>query len=223
MNVDEALRKRISIRAYLERPVELETMRTILEDARWSPSGGNLQPWKVRVVTGEARKKVSELATTSMMSNPAGEGGEFPIYPAKLWEPYRSRRYKIGEDMYALLGISREDKPARLQWVANNYNFFGAPVGLFFVIERGMGHGQWAHLGMLMQSICLSAVHHGLGTCMQESWGMVRKTLHQHFELAENEVLYCGMALGYPDPEAPVNTLRSDREEVDGFTTFQGF
>ncbi|MEL6184574.1 MAG: nitroreductase, partial [Myxococcota bacterium] len=172
---------------------------------------------------GEARRKLSELAATTLMSNPAGEAEEHPIYPAKLWEPYRSRRFKIGEDMYALLGISREDKPSRLQWVARNYDFFGAPVGLFFVIDRGMGHGQWAHLGMFMQSVALAATARGLGTCMQESWGMVRKTLHGHFGLAEQEVLYCGMALGHPDPDAPVNRLRSDREEVEAFAHFEGF
>ena len=125
--------------------------------------------------------------------------------------------------MYALLGIPREDKPARLQWVARNYAFFGAPVGLFFIIDRGMGHGQWAHLGMFMHSIALVATARGLGTCMQESWGMVRKSLHTHFSLPDNEVVYCGMALGHPDRSAAVNTLRSDRVEVEEFAGFDGF
>ena len=107
--------------------------------------------------------------------------------------------------------------------MARNYEFFGAPVGLFFVIDRVMGRGQWAHLGMFMQSLALAATARGLGTCMQESWGMVRKSLHAHFSLADEELLYCGMALGYPDTEAAVNTLRSDRVEVDEFTTFAGF
>ncbi len=223
MHVDEALKTRISIRDFLDKPVSQDTVREILDAARWSPSGGNLQPWKVIVVAGDARQKVIDLASDVLENNPKGEADEAPIYPPKLWEPFRSRRFKIGEDMYALLGVPREDKPARLAWVARNYQFFGAPVGLFFVIDRGLGRGQWAHIGMLMQSIALAATARGLGTCMQESWAAVRKTLHSHFALAENEILYCGMALGHPNPDAPVNTLRSDRIEVDELATFHGF
>ena len=224
MDVEEALRARISIRDFLDTPVDQPTVRSILDAARWSPSGGNLQPWKVIAVAGAARDRCVEVAGTRLMTNPKpDEDAEYPVYPPKLWEPYRGRRFKVGEDMYALLGIPREDKMARLQWLARNFTFFGAPVGLFFVIERGMGHGQWAHLGMFMQSIALTAVARGLGTCMQESWGMLRNTFHAHFGLAEDEVLYCGMALGHPNPDAPVNTLRSDREEVEAFTRFDGF
>lgn len=223
MHVDEALRTRISIRAYADKPVERSLVEDVLEQARWSPSGGNLQPWKVIVVAGQARQAVVDLATSRLMADPTGEGEEVPVYPKPLWEPYRTRRYKIGEDMYALLGIPRDDKPARYAWVARNYQFFGAPVGLFFIIDRGMGKGQWAHLGMFMQSVALAATARGLGTCMQESWGMVRKSLHAHFELPEDELLYCGMAMGWPDEEAPVNELRSDRVEVSEFATFVGF
>jgi nitroreductase len=223
MHVDEALRTRISIRAYADRPVKRETLEEILDVARWAPSGGNLQPWKVIVVTGKEREAVSDLATEVLMNDPTGEADEAPVYPKPLWEPFRSRRYKIGEDMYALLGIPRDDKPARYAWVANNYRFFGAPVGVFFVIDRNLGRGQWAHLGMFMQSVALAATARGLGTCFQESWAMVRKSLHTHFELADDEILYCGMALGWPDEDAPVNRLRSDRVEVGELARFLGF
>ena len=223
MHVDEALKNRISIRAFLEQPVERAVLEELLDIARWSPSGGNLQPWKVIVVTGEAQKAVTEVAQAALWANPTGEADEAPTYPKPLGEPYRTRRYKIGEDMYALLGITREDKASRLKWVARNFEFFGAPVGLFFILDRSMGRGQWAHMGMFMQSLALAATARGMGTCMQESWGWVRKTLHSHLELKEEEVLYCGMALGFPDPEAAVNTLRSDRAEVAEFTKFAGF
>lgn len=223
MHVDEALKTRISIRAFSDRPVGRDAVEAILDVARWSPSGGNLQPWKVIVVAGEAKQAVTDLATEKLMQDPTGEAHEAPVYPQPLWEPYRSRRYKIGEDMYALLGIGRDDKPSRLAWVAQNYLFFGAPVGLFFVLDRNLGRGQWAHLGMFMQSVALAATARGMGTCMQESWAMVRKSLHTHFELAENEILYCGMALGWPDLEAPVNTLRSDRIAVSELARFDGF
>lgn len=221
--VTEALRGRTSIRAFTDREVPLAVVRELLDVARFAPSGGNLQPWKVIVVAGEERRAVIELAKRTLMENPRGEDSEYPVYPPNLWEPYRSRRYDLGEQMYALLGIPREDKMARLGRFAHNYEFFGAPVGLFFVIERRMGHGQWAHLGMFMQSLALAATERGLGTCMQEAWGAARVTLGRHFELPPDDVLYCGMALGHPDLEQPVNRLRSERAAVDAFTTFRGF
>lgn len=223
MNVTEALRTRISVREFLPAEVPEALVRELLDVARWSPSGGNLQPWKVIVVAGEERRAVTELAQRTLSENPRGEATDYPIYPANLWEPYRSRRYDLGEQMYALLEIPREDKFSRLGRFARNYEFFGAPVGLFFVIDRRMGHGQWAHLGMFMQSLALAATERGLGTCMQEAWGAVRTSLHRHFALGEEDVLYCGMALGYPDPSQPVNRLRSERAEVDAFAQFRGF
>ncbi|HVU04769.1 MAG TPA: nitroreductase [Polyangiaceae bacterium] len=224
MTVTEALRARTSIREFLSEPLSGALVREILDVARWSPSGGNLQPWKVIAVAGAERDAVVELAKRTLLENPsASEASEYPIYPEKLWDPYRSRRYDLGEQMYELLGIPREDKMARLGRFARNYEFFGAPVGLFFVIDRRMGHGQWAHLGMFMQSIALAAVERGVGSCMQEAWGAVRQTLGRHFSLPENEVLYCGMALGRPDAGAAVNRLRSSRAEVSEFATFRGF
>jgi nitroreductase len=223
VSVAELLKARISIRAFQSTPISQATVYALLDAARWAPSGGNLQPWKVVAVSGRAKEEVVNLAVRRMLENPSGEVGAHPVYPEKLTEPYRSRRFKIGEDMYALLGIGRENKPARLAWFARNYAFFGAPVGLFFIIDRKMGHGQWAHLGMFMQSLALAAQDQGLATCMQESWAMLRDTLHEHFALPQHEMIYCGMALGYADTEAPVNSLRSDREPVEGFATFAGF
>jgi nitroreductase len=223
MSTAALLKSRMSIRVFQDKPVDEATVRDLLDTARWAPSGGNLQPWKVIVVAGPARDAVVELAKRRLLENPAGEAGVHPIYPEKLHEPYRTRRFKIGEDMYALLGIPREDRNARLQWLARNYQFFGAPVGLFFAIDRAMGHGQWAHLGMFMQSFALAAEERGLSTCMQESWGMLRDSLHAHFKLPDHEIIYCGMALGYADREAKVNQLRSDRVPVDEFAVFDGF
>ncbi len=221
--VTDLLKARTSIRAFTDEAVPEAEVRAILEAARWAPSGGNLQGWKVIAVAGAARDEVSALAQQTLAANPFGEAGEHPIYPQPLGEPYRSRRFQVGEDMYALLDIPREDKMARLQHLARNYAFFDAPVGLFFVIDRQMGHGQWAHLGMFMQSVALVAQEHGLSSCMQEAWAMVRDALHRHFSLAEEELIYCGMALGHADPEAPVNGLRSARAEVAEFADLRGF
>ena len=223
MNVEAAVRQRKSVRAFTSAPVSRDAIRAILEIARHAPSGGNLQPWKMIVISGDELKTVSLLGQQTLAANPRGEAGSHPIYPEKVEEPYRSRRYKVGEDMYAILGISREDKFARLGQMAQNFSFFGAPCAIFFVIDKTMGHGQWAHLGMLMQTICLVAEEHGIATCMQEAWGMARETLARHFELADSEMIYCGMALGYEDVSAPVNMLRTDRAPLDEIAVFKGF
>jgi nitroreductase len=222
--VTEALRRRISIREFLPTPVPETLVRELLEVARWAPSGGNLQPWKLIVVAGPEREAVMALARrVNVAPGERGEEGDYPVYPTGIWEPYRSRRSKVGEDMYALLGIERADRARRLARFERNYEFFGAPVALFLVIDRRMGHGQWAHLGMFMQSIALAAVERGLGTCMQEAWGTVRESLRQHFGLPQTELVYCAIALGYPDPAAPVNALRSERAPVAEFAEFRGF
>ena len=219
MNVTEAIKTRISVRAFKSDPLPEALVREIIDVARYAPSGGNLQPWKVIAIAGAERDVVVALAKANL----PGDEGERLIYPANLWDPYRTRRYKLGEDMYQLLGIPRENKGARLMHLAQNYEFFGAPVGLFFVIDKGMGHGQWAHMGMFMQSIALAAEERGVQSCMQEAWARMRSPLAQHFALPDNEMIYCGMALGHADMTAPVNKLRSDRAPVDEIATFKGF
>jgi nitroreductase len=219
VHVDEALKRRISVRAFKPDPVSEALVRDILEVARFAPSGGNLQPWRVIAVAGAEKDAIIALAKANLPGDDAG----YPVYPANLWEPYRSRRFKVGEDMYALLGIPREDKGARLMHLAKNFEFFGAPCALFFVTDTRMGHGQWAHLGMFMQSIALAAIERGVSSCMQEAWARMRAPLHSHFSLGENEMIYCGMALGYADEAATVNTLRSERADVDEIASFRGF
>ncbi|MBI1365916.1 MAG: nitroreductase [Alphaproteobacteria bacterium] len=220
MNVTDALKARISVRAFLDKPVAEELIRNILEAAKYAPSGGNLQPWKVHVVMGGARDRLVATVKKAIADNPLADESELKIYPEKLWEPYRTRRYDLGEAMYALLGIPREDKPARLARFAQNLEFFGAPVGLFFSLDRGFDKPQWAHLGMLMQSIALVAVEKGLASCMQEAWQMRAKTVAAFLGLPDSQQLYCGMALGYADEAAPVNRLRSERAPLDDFVTF---
>ena len=223
MRVSEAVAQRRSVRAYTDEAVDEDVLRDLLAAASRAPSGGNLQPWQVIAVAGDAKEAASQAGLSAISANPGGEDDEAPVYPAQLSNVMKARRRKVGEDMYALLGIPKEDRAARMGWLATNFAFFGAPVGLFFVVERSMGRGQWAHLGMFMQTIALLATERGLGTCMQEAWGMVRKTMHGHLNLAPDEMLYCGMALGHPDAAAPVNALTTEREPVDGFATLRGF
>lgn len=220
MNITDAVKTRISTRNFLDKPVSEAEVREILDIARWSPSGGNLQPWRVDVVLGAARDRLVDQVTQAVAQNPMEDESELNMYPPNLQDPWRTRRYEIGEEMYALLGIPREDKAARYAHLARNFEFFGAPVGLFFSLDRQFDKGQWAHLGMLMQTIALVALEKGLATCMQEAWMMRVNTVSEFLGLPENQQLYCGMALGYANPDAKVNALRSSRVEVDEFAHF---
>ena len=220
MKVSEALKSRISTRAFLDKPVSEAALRNLIDLARWSPSGGNLQPWRVHVVTGSARDRLIATVQKAISENPFADESELAIYPPKLGEPWRTRRYEVGETLYEKLGIPREDKPARIKQLLRNFDFFGAPVGLFFSLDRQFDKGQWSHLGMFMQSLALAAAEKGLATCMQEAWAARAKTVSAFLGLEEHERLYCGMALGYADPSAKVNELRSSRVPVDDFTTF---
>ncbi|MFC6199826.1 nitroreductase [Ponticaulis profundi] len=221
MNVTEAVNQRMSTRAYLDKAVPKALLEELLTTAQRSPSGGNVQPWRTIVLTGDALQNMIDTAQGVLAKNPAGEPTDRPIYPDNLWEPYRSRRFGVGEAMYKALEIPREDKMARLNWFSNNFRFFGAPVALMFVIDERMGHGQWAHTGMYMQTVALLAEEAGLGSCFQECWGILRTTLKAHLGLGETEMLYCGMALGYPDKSHPVNSMRADRAPLSEVVEFR--
>lgn len=223
LTVSEALKRRISTRAFLDTPVSRDTVEQLLEQARWAASGGNVQPWTVVAVAGDARQAVIDAVKAKLETDPFANEADFPVYPEKLWEPYRSRRYALGEDMYALMGVPREDKAARLAWLMRNYEFFGAPVGLFFAIDGRMNRNQWAHLGMFMMSLALAAEARGLATCMQEAWTPHCDTVAKAIGIEAPYQVYCGMALGHADPDAPVNQLRSTRADVDEFARFEGF
>jgi len=223
MDVSQAVSQRISIRAFQETPLREDAVRDWLAAAQRAPSGGNVQPWRVIAVTGAARQAVIDLAAVRLAQSPKGEPTDRPIYPEGLWGIYEARRRRVGEMMYEAPASPREDWPARRAWFANNFRFFGAPVALFFVIDERMGHGQWAHMGMYMQTLALLAVERDWGTCMQECWGMLRPSLKAHFALPESEIIYCGMAVGHPDRTHPVNTLYAERTPLEEVAEFRGF
>ena len=223
MNVTEAIKSRRSIRAFLSKPVPESVVLEILHLARCAPSGGNLQPWHVYVMAGEVRDGLVESVTAQLAEKPMGEGAEYEIYPPRLVEPYRSRRYQCGEDLYATLGIAREDRAGRLRHLQRNFRFFDAPIGMIFTIHRRMEPGQWADVGMFLENIMLLARERGLDTCPQEAWAMWHQTIREYLALSPEEMVFCGMALGYADPDAPVNMLRTDRAGVEEFASFHGF
>jgi len=222
VNVTEALATRMSCRAFLPTPVPGATVRSILEAARQTPSGGNLQPWHVYALAGEPLAELLARVRSRFRTHPRGEEPEYAIYPPELWEPYRSRRYQCGEDLYATIGIRREDKVGRLMQFARNYQFFGAPVGLFFCLDRRMGPPQWSDVGMYMQSVMLLAREHGLHTCAQEAWSVWHGTVREFVDMPPELMLFSGMALGYRDESAPINTLRTDRVPLEAFATLRG-
>ena len=221
--VTEAVLARRSTRAFLPVPVERSLIEEILALAARAPSGGNLQPWRVDAVAGEALDEIRRRARESLGANPKGEPMELTVYPSPLPEPWRSRRFSSGEALYATLAIPREDKGARLAQFARNFDFFGAPAALFFSIPRIFDRPQWAHLGMFMQNVMLVAAERGLATCPQEAWAAVAGTVSAFLELPEDHLLYCGMAIGTPDPSHPVNALVTEREPLEGFAHFRGF
>ena len=222
MNVSEALATRKSIRAFRSDAVPLETVKQILSRAARAPSGGNLQPWKAYVLMGNARDELVRRVAEARETHPMGERPEYHIYPPELTEPYRTRRFRVGEQMYATMGIPREDKLARLAFFAGNWDFFGAPVGMIFTIERQMQQGQWSDLGMFLQSIMLLAREYGLHTCPQEAWAVWHRVIREYLSVPENEMIFCGMALGYADETAPVNTLETERAPLEEFVTVFG-
>lgn len=222
-SVSHAIQTRRSVRAFLPDPVPESTVREILEIASRSASGGNLQPWKVSVLAGAARDALVDAVADRMKETPFGEGPEYDIYPPDLEQPYRGRRGKVAADMYALVGIERDDSEARARQMGRNFAFFDAPVGMFISIDRNMGPPQYSDLGIFLQSIMLLARERGLHTCPQEAWSLWGKSIREFTGIPQEELIFCGVSLGYATPEAAINQLYTDRASVDDFASFKGF
>ena len=219
MDVTDAVAARVSIRAFKPQTPPAAMVREILELAARAPSGGNLQPWRVWALAGEA---LADLKAR-VAANPFGEAPEYDVYPPNLWDPFRTRRYQNGEDLYASIGIPREDKPARLRQLARNGELFGAPVGLFFCLDRKLGPPQWSDVGMYMQTVMLLAVERGLDTCPQEYWARYPKTLGEVLNLPDDHMVFSGMALGWRDEAHPINSLRASRDPFEVWAEMRGF
>ena len=220
--VDSVIRGRRSVRGFLPTPVPRETILKILDVAARAPSGTNTQPWKVTVVTGERKEALSrELVATALdPARDAEYAQEYSYYPDKWVHPYLDRRRKVGYDLYGLLGIAKGDKDGMLRQFARNYGFFGAPVGLFFTIDRVMGQGSWLDYGMFLQNVMLAARARGLDTCPQAAFTKYHRIVARHLEFPEEQMLLCGMALGYEDKDKIENTLRTERDPASSFTRF---
>ncbi|WP_169569594.1 nitroreductase family protein [Sneathiella limimaris] len=222
MQLVDAIRSRKSVRQFTDKPVSKEVIEEILEMAKWAPSGGNLQPWTVHVLVGDDLKTLLETIQDHMKAGRM-ETPEYNVYPPDLKDPYRTRRRIVGQQLYDLIGVPREDTAGKLRQLAKNYEFFGAPVGMFFVMDRQMEIGQFADLGMFLQNIMLMAREKGLQTCPQEAWARWPNTVSKHLELSDDEMMFCGLALGYEDDAAKINELQSERASLSEFVTWRGF
>ena len=216
MNVTEAVFSRTSIRSFLEDPVSDELLKILLEKASRAASGGNLQPWNIFIVNNSAMKDFLEFQEG--WTEP--EVPAYEIYPPKLKEPYRTSRFELGEQMYELLGIGRENKEARIAQVMENFRFFGAPCAFFCFIDRQMGPPQWSDLGMFLQTFMLLAKEAGLDTCAQEAWSMKHDSVSKFVKAEDSDMLFCGMAIGYKDDTATVNSLKSERRPLNEWAKF---
>lgn len=208
-----AVLRRCSVRAFRPDPVPAPLLDDILAAALRAPSGGNLQPWQIHVVTGATLRHLTQRVVEQQRSGHS-ETPVQAIYPDNLWEPYRTRRFAVGEDLYRTIGIERADRTGRLAQVEQNFRFFGAPVGLFFAIDRRMPAMQWIDLGIIMQTVMLLAVDAGLATCPQAAWTLWPDTLRNELGLDETMTVAAGMALGYEDRDHPINTLQTDRQAM---------
>jgi len=219
MSIKEVLQQRKSTRAYLDKPLDLALVREVLDAARHAPSGVNTQPWKVAVESGETKDRLTSAMETAFRDGEKGKM-DYQYYPQEWVGDYKDRRKACGLQMYSALEISREDKERQINQWAANYRGFDAPVILFFFMDGVMETGSWLDYGMFIQSVMLTATEMGLATCPQAALGEYPAIVKQHLGFADDTVLLCGMAMGYEDTEAVINSYRTPREEVENFARF---
>ncbi|HWW58747.1 MAG TPA: nitroreductase [Sphingopyxis sp.] len=222
-SVTRALHARRSVRAFTDRPVDPALLKEIFAAAQRAPSGGNLQPWQVTVVTGERWAAVKDAVAARIAMGREGYEREYDIYPRGLTEPWEARRFGVGEALYASLGIPREDKAGRIARFVENYRGFGAPVMLFLHTSRIMGPPQWSDMGMWLQSVMLLLVEAGLASCPQECWAMYGRSVRRTLGLDDGQILFTGLAIGYADGDAAVNQWPVPRAPLDEVIDWQGF
>ena len=219
MNIKQLIESRYSVRSFLDKDVDFKKVKSILDTANSAPSGGNIQPWKVYVL---GKNSKNELVTQALNNYDTGvqEDIEYEIYPKPLAEEYKQRRSQCAADMYDALSIARDDIDTRLKQVRENFKFFGAPIGMIVTIDKSFAQNGWGHVGMFLQNLWLTAINEGLGVCLQESWSIYPKTVKKVIDSPDNEMIWCGIAMGYPNNEDPINNYRTSRDSLDSFASF---
>ncbi len=224
LSTDEALRTRRSVRAFLPQPVDRSTVHELLTLAARSPSGSNIQPWKVHVFSGALRRQITQTILQALdRDGAAAYRREWNYYPINWREPYIGRRRQIGWDLYGLLGIAKGDFERTEQQRRQNYAFFGAPVGMLFTLEEDLEIGSWLDLGIFIGNLCTAARGCGLDTCAQAAFADFHTLLRPLLGIPDNQIIICGLALGHADPDALVNRLVTGRAPLSDFASFDGF
>ncbi len=219
LTATEAITTRRSIRAFTNEPVPQDVIEKILTDAARAPSGTNIQPWHVIVLQGDAKNDLVDAVQAAFDSGDSKSQDEY--YPSEFVEPYLARRRKIGWDMYGLLGIERGEYDKMAAQARKNYEFFGAPVGMIFTLHETMRSGGWMDLGLFLGNIMTLAREHGLHTCPQAAWQEFGHIVHEHLDLPAEQAMIVGLALGYEDTDAIVNTLTTERAPLSEFVEFR--
>jgi nitroreductase len=221
--VDDAIASRRSVRGFLPTPVPRKLIERILEVSARAPSGTNMQPWKVYVTAGEAKEKLTQAILDCYEAGGPKNKRTWKYYPDEFFEPYLGRRRTVGWGLYNLLGIAKGEAEKMKAQRAENYKFFGAPVGMIFTIDNRLEIGSWLDYGMFMENIMVSARGHGLHTCPQAAFSDYHEIIRDHLGIPENETVICGMSVGYEDKDAVANNLRTDRAALSEFTSFIGY
>ena len=220
MHLHEAIETRKSVRSFTKKKVSKKIIREILRLGSLAPSGTNTQPWKAHVITGKKLKKITDAVKKDFIKNNKNLSLERLNYMHKYREPYLSRRRKVGWDLYQILDIKKGDYKKTLDFHSLNYEFFGAPVGIIFSIEKDLGWMSWLDYGMFLQNICLAARSFDLHSCPQAAWGLIHKKINKLLKIEKNFTVHVGLALGYINEKSKVNQLLTERNKVDNFTTF---
>ena len=222
MNVTEAVKSRRSVRQFLDKPVDKAILEQILETAQRAPSGGNTQPWSAVVVGGDALKDITAKIKEKAKTAPMGENIEYAIYPKDLEGRYEAQRRAVGIEMFNSIGLERGDGAGRVTQMAKNWDSFGAPVQLFTYTRKYMGPPQWADMGMWLQSVMLLLREAGLDSCAQEIWAMYGTYMRELLNIDDDHIFFCGMAIGYRDPDAPINNFDVPRVPISDAIEFRG-
>jgi len=221
MSISKIIRGRASVRAFTDRPVSREIIKSILNVARWAPSGGNTQPWEVAVVAGTTKDIINEKMTEAYRAGDKGNA-DYEYYPKRMHDPYLSRQIACGMALYKSLGITRDDRKSRMQHWEKNYRGFDAPVQIFLFVDESLAQGSWVDCGMFIQNIMLAAREYELGTCPQAAVADYPEIVREVLGVPGKKKLICGIALGYPKPDESVNNYRTERISVDQFTQWHG-
>jgi nitroreductase len=220
MRVSEAVNSRHSMRTFKPDPVPRENIEWIITTASRAASNGNLQPWKLHVTAGKARERLSDAILKALDDGDMGPGGEYDVYPKEFTPLYDQRRKLVGKQLYTLLGVPRGDTAGMQKQFRRNFRFFDAPVGMILCVERRMGGGQWIDCGIFLDQLMLLAREKGLHTCPQAAFSRVQHVVRRELAIPDDQIVICGLALGYAEPDAVPNNLITERAPLADFTTW---